>query len=173
MSNRSSSAPQKSPLPSWKLLLLSAIAGTAIVGALLFGGYVVLALWLFSGWGSEANYLGKPLYFDLGEITTHSLNLEGAVIDLRVYSEASGDNGAAAIEVLVDGHMKGKLKSGFNYDLYMNDHPGSYEVMDVDGDGQSDIVIHLRSWLGESYVLHSQDHELYPYDLQYDYPRPW
>ncbi len=160
-------------MPRWQLVLLSAIAGTILTGVLLFAGYIGLALWLFSGWGSEANYQGKPLFFKLGEVTTHSLALGENVIDLRVYSTASGDDGAAAIAVLVDGQIKGKLRSGFNYDLYMNDHPGSYEVMEIDGDGQPDVVIHLRTWLGESYVLSSRDHELYPYQSQYDYPRPW
>ncbi|NEQ45785.1 MAG: hypothetical protein F6K00_20480 [Leptolyngbya sp. SIOISBB] len=174
MPHRSTPTPSKTRRPRWQLLLLSAIAGTLLTGVLLCAGYIVLALWLFSGWGADTlTYRGKPLYFDLGEMTTHSLNLGERVVDLRVYAVDDGDDGAAAIEVLVNGQTQGKLMSRFNYDLYMNEHPGSYEVMDIDEDGQPEVVIHLPNWLGESYALNSQDDGLSPYQSRYHYPRPW
>ena len=102
-----------------------------------------------------------------GSVTTHQLPLGDKVVELRVYSETSGDNGAAAIAVVVDGQLKGKPESTFNYDLLVSDHPGSYELSDVNDDGQADLLIHLRGQLPESYVLSSQDGKLYPHQSHY------
>ncbi|MEM6836992.1 MAG: hypothetical protein AAF609_09060 [Cyanobacteria bacterium P01_C01_bin.120] len=138
-----------------------------MVSGLLFVSRLWLARLLFLGWRAVAAYQGQPLFFNLGSVTTHQLPLGDRVVELRVYSETSGDNGAAAIAVVVDGQLEGKLESTFNYDLLVSDHPGSYELSDVNDDGQADLLIHLRGQPPESYVLSSQDGKLYSHQSHY------
>lgn len=73
MADSRSFLPLQSQVPLWRLLLLSAIAGAAVVSGLLFIGSSWLARLLFLGWRAAAAYQGQPLYFNLGQCNDPSV----------------------------------------------------------------------------------------------------
>jgi hypothetical protein len=168
--NKSQSAPNRPLLQD--LIGLSIFGGLFLFLILASGAWIMPVLWLL--FQLEEREQGKPLTLELGgRVTTHSVPLADYTVDLDVFTTADGDNGPATINVMVNGTPKAMLASGFNYDLWSSEDPGRYQLLDVDGDRQADLIIRLSTWIQESYYVSSQDGEIYPYDVYYDYPRNW